>query len=259
MFGTSFLKVGWALKTHARRRTTGQLAFDQKSRIQTDVATEGRFFSIAHGAMGVGRVRRKNDAPQRRSNECATRRSRRRAVGIRSTTVVTRMAKKGTKVNSEETKEFNVWQTAQPARIVENNENFTVQFLPWWCHFTVQFLPWWCHWLPIREGLRARNLAVFDRVEMDSSLARRRDSDGSPNAPPKTYESNFFHHNFVEFRKQHSRYPSILSSIVLSLQCCEVYFIFLQQQSWYETWLANITETAPSPKLNGWIRPAAKT
>jgi len=25
-------------------------------------------------------------------------------------------------------------------------------------------------------------------------------------APPKTYESNFIHHDFVEFGKQHSRF-----------------------------------------------------
>jgi len=40
--------------------------------------------------------------------------------------------------------------------------------------------------------------------------------------PPKTYESNFFHHDFEQFRKQHSRYRDILASIVLSQQCREV-------------------------------------
>ena len=45
--------------------------------------------------------------------------------------------------------------------------------------------------------------------------------------PPKTYESNFIHHNFVQFEKQHSRYKAILSSNVLSQQCCEVYIISL--------------------------------
>jgi len=28
--------------------------------------------------------------------------------------------------------------------------------------------------------------------------------------PPKTYESNFFHHDFVQFGKQHSRSKAIL-------------------------------------------------
>jgi len=45
--------------------------------------------------------------------------------------------------------------------------------------------------------------------------------------PPKTYKSNFFYHDFLQFGKQHSRYKAILSSIVLSQQGCEVYFICL--------------------------------
>jgi len=44
---------------------------------------------------------------------------------------------------------------------------------------------------------------------------------------PKTYGSNFIHHDFVQFGKRHSRYKVILPSIVLSQQCCEVYFISL--------------------------------
>jgi len=50
---------------------------------------------------------------------------------------------------------------------------------------------------------------------------RTRRGDG----PLKTDENNFIRHSFVQFRKQHSRTNAILSSIVLSLQCCEVYFI----------------------------------
>ena len=41
--------------------------------------------------------------------------------------------------------------------------------------------------------------------------------------PPKTYESKSFHHDFVQFGKQHSRYQAILPSIVLSQKYCEVY------------------------------------
>jgi len=41
----------------------------------------------------------------------------------------------------------------------------------------------------------------------------------------RTYESNFFHHDFEQFGKQYSRYQDILPSIVLSQQCREVYFI----------------------------------
>jgi len=47
------------------------------------------------------------------------------------------------------------------------------------------------------------------------------------NCPPKTYESNFFHHDFVQFGKQHSQYKTILPSIVSSQQSCEVCFISL--------------------------------
>jgi len=46
-------------------------------------------------------------------------------------------------------------------------------------------------------------------------------------APPTTYESNLFHHDFLHIGKQNSLYKAILSSIVLSQQCCEVYFISL--------------------------------
>jgi len=28
--------------------------------------------------------------------------------------------------------------------------------------------------------------------------------------PPKTYESNFIHHDFLQFGKQHSRYNALL-------------------------------------------------
>jgi len=36
------------------------------------------------------------------------------------------------------------------------------------------------------------------------------------------------YHDCVQFGKQHSRYKAILSSIVLSRKCCEVYFISLK-------------------------------
>jgi len=34
--------------------------------------------------------------------------------------------------------------------------------------------------------------------------------------PPKTYESNFIHHDFAQFEKQHSRYKAILPSTAVS-------------------------------------------
>jgi len=42
---------------------------------------------------------------------------------------------------------------------------------------------------------------------------------------PQTYESNFIHHDFVQFGKQHWRSKAILPFIGLSQQCCKVYFI----------------------------------
>jgi len=45
--------------------------------------------------------------------------------------------------------------------------------------------------------------------------------------PHKTWESIFFHNEFVKFGTHHSRYKDISSSIVLSQKCCEVYFISL--------------------------------
>jgi len=45
--------------------------------------------------------------------------------------------------------------------------------------------------------------------------------------PTKTYESNFIHHNFVQFGKQHLRHEAILSSNVSPQQGCKVHFISL--------------------------------
>jgi len=50
---------------------------------------------------------------------------------------------------------------------------------------------------------------------------------GGAIASSKTWESNFTHHDFVQFGKQHSQYEVFLPSIVLSQQCYEVYFISL--------------------------------
>ena len=62
---------------------------------------------------------------------------------------------------------------------------------------------------------------------------------------PQTHKSNFNHHDFVQFGKQHSRCKAILSSIVLSQQCCEVYLISLTVGNRYVIWLPNITEISP--------------
>ena len=54
---------------------------------------------------------------------------------------------------------------------------------------------------------------------------RQERAQGGGDRPLKAYESDFFHHYFVQFEKKHSRYTAILSSIVLTQQCREVYFI----------------------------------
>jgi len=48
-------------------------------------------------------------------------------------------------------------------------------------------------------------------------------------APPETYESNFIHHDFVQFGKQHSQFKAILPSVGLSQQFCGVYTLFPSQ------------------------------
>jgi len=53
----------------------------------------------------------------------------------------------------------------------------------------------------------------------------RRDGSRGAIAPPKTYESSFIHHNFVQFVKQHTPHKAILPPTVLTQQSCEVYFV----------------------------------
>ena len=61
---------------------------------------------------------------------------------------------------------------------------------------------------------------IISEIQSQNRGGCRRDD-----RPHKTYESNFIHHDSVEFGKQHSRYKAILSSTDLSQQCCKVYFI----------------------------------
>ena len=76
---------------------------------------------------------------------------------------------------------------------------------------------------------------------------------------PKTYESIFFHPNFVQFGKQHSRYKAIshplfcLRSVVKYTSSVVKYSSSLVQQRG-RSWLPHITEIPP-PKLTGWIPP----
>jgi len=52
-------------------------------------------------------------------------------------------------------------------------------------------------------------------VNWDAAFNQGRIQEGAI-APPKTYESSFFHNDFLQFGKQYSRYKTILPSIVLS-------------------------------------------
>jgi len=68
--------------------------------------------------------------------------------------------------------------------------------------------------------------------------------------PPKTYQSDLVHQDFVQLGKQHSWQRVISLSIVLSQQFCEAYFISLivAKLLW-----DLISKYAP-PKVTGWIR-----
>jgi len=72
-------------------------------------------------------------------------------------------------------------------------------------------------WLPL----------VCNDWQMCSSAMWPRADPGGSIAFPKTFERNFFHHDFEEFGKQHSRHTAIKPSISLSQQCCKGYFISL--------------------------------
>ena len=78
-------------------------------------------------------------------------------------------------------------------------------------------------------GFKSRNVfgksTESTRKQVDSDRGGSRGRLGR--SPPKTYETNSIHQDFVKFGKQHSRYEAILPSIVLSQQCCEVFFISL--------------------------------
>jgi len=74
-------------------------------------------------------------------------------------------------------------------------------------------------------------------------------------APPKTKESNFIHHDFLLFGKQHSRYKAILSSIVLSQHFCEVNFIPLTVAKPVWDLTTNYYWNRSPPNITGWIGP----
>ena len=76
-------------------------------------------------------------------------------------------------------------------------------------------------------------------------------------SPTPPYGSNFIHHNFVQFGKQHSRHKGILLSIILSQQCCEVYFISLAVAKLLRDLITKFYWNRHPPNLAGWLRPGA--
>ena len=63
---------------------------------------------------------------------------------------------------------------------------------------------------------------------------------------PKTNESSFVDHDFVQFGKQNSRYKAILPSIVLSQPSCKVNVIFtIVMNLQLNLTISNITEIDP--------------
>ena len=74
-------------------------------------------------------------------------------------------------------------------------------------------------------------------------------------APPKTYRSNFFHHNFVQNSENNIRdIRPFFRQLFCHTSAVKYTSSLLAQRSRYETWLPNITEIAPL-KLTGWIHP----
>jgi len=75
--------------------------------------------------------------------------------------------------------------------------------------------------------------------------------------PPETYASNYIHHNFVQFGKQHSWYKAILSSTVLSQQCCEVLYTssLISSEAVTRPDYQILLKSPPTPpNLTGWIQ-----
>ena len=85
----------------------------------------------------------------------------------------------------------------------------------WGCTFTPCLLHHWARHKP-ETACKVKSLRHQEQIQ-------------GGDCPPATYESNFIHHDIVQFRKRHSRYEAILPSIVLSQQCCEVCFISLTE------------------------------
>jgi len=83
-----------------------------------------------------------------------------------------------------------------------------------------------------QQGLLCQS-SLGHSVKWPSHRSQGRIQEGAIGAivSPKTEESNFVHHNFVQFGKQNPRYKAISLSIVLSQQFCEAYFVSLSNSS----------------------------
>jgi len=108
------------------------------------------------------------------------------------------------------------------------------------------------------EALLQIHLCFFHIVYIATCLSaissHKGGSRGGRSPPLKLNESNFFHHNLVQFGKQYSRYKAILSSMVLSQNCCEVYLGSLTAAN--PLWdLVTKYYWNRLLKLTGWIRP----
>ena len=105
-------------------------------------------------------------------------------------------------------------------------------------HFCIEAVWWRTTTMGVFEG-KPNNWLLKDRGGSRGWLERSH--------PLKTYESNFVHHAFVQFGKQHSHFKAILPSTVLSQQCCEAYFISLTVEP-----VMNLDYGAPFEKKLYW-------
>ena len=88
--------------------------------------------------------------------------------------------------------------------------------------------------------------------EVKSALSNPRAACGPVRGGSKTYESNFFYHDFVQFGKQHSRYKAILPYFVLSQQCYEAYSIPLTEVNrWWDLAVKDYWNRPPLNLLAG--------
>jgi len=77
------------------------------------------------------------------------------------------------------------------------------------------------------NGTANHNNSVLILANIGNIWVTNRGGSRGAISPPETYETNFIHHDFVQFGKQHSRCKNILPSIVLTQQSCEIHVISL--------------------------------